>query len=81
MLLGREYGVQTQEGVTYGLKQSPRASFDKFSCIISGMGFQKCYYDYLVSILRTFSGIVILVYVDDFLLIRSDVAAIVKAKE
>ena len=46
------------------------------------MGFQKCYIDHFVFTRRTSSGTVILVvYVDDILLTRSDVDHIEKAKE
>ena len=53
----------------YGLKQSPRVCYEKFSLTISGIGFGRCHSDHSVFIRRTRSDIVILaVYVDDILL-------------
>ena len=61
--------------VIYGLKQSPKAWFEKFSITISGTDFHRCHSDHSVFIRRTKSGIVILaVYVDDILLTCSDSA-------
>jgi len=60
----------------YGLKQSPRAWFKKFSMVISGIGFAR-YSDHSVFIRHTKSGSVILVvYVDDILLTGSDSMAL-----
>ena len=53
----------------YGLDQSSQTWFDKFSSIISEVGFQKCYSDHSAFVRRSSSGITILVvYVDDILL-------------
>ena len=66
----------------YGLKQSPRAWFEKFSITISGIDFQRCHSDHSVFIRRTKSGIVVLaVYVDDILLIGSDSAWLLETKK
>ena len=66
----------------YGLKQSPRAWFEKFSTAISGVGFKRCQSDHSVFIRRTTSGLVVLaVYVDDILLTESDLVAITETKE
>ena len=42
-----------------GLKQSPRAWFEKFSLTISGIGFRRCHSDHFVFTRRTRSGIVV----------------------
>jgi len=67
--------------VIYGLKQSPRAWFEKFSLTISGIGFRRCHSDHSVFIRRIRSGIVVLaIYVDDILLTGSVSAGIVETK-
>jgi len=66
----------------YGLKQSPRVWFKKFSIVISGIGFAHCHSDHSLFVRRTKSGSVILaVYVDDILLTGSDSVALVETKE
>ena len=68
--------------VIYGLKQSPRAWFEKFSLTISVIEFHQCHSDHSVFIRRTKSGIVFLaVYVDDILLIDSDSVEILETKQ
>ncbi|KAL0318213.1 UNVERIFIED_CONTAM: Retrovirus-related Pol polyprotein from transposon RE1 [Sesamum calycinum] len=65
----------------YGLKQSPRAWFDKFSRIIGEFGFSRCQADYSVFVQTTKTGMVILaVYVDDILITGSDIDEIEEAK-
>ncbi|KAL0301601.1 UNVERIFIED_CONTAM: Retrovirus-related Pol polyprotein from transposon RE1 [Sesamum radiatum] len=65
----------------YGLKQSPRAWFDKFSRIIGEFGFSRCQADYSVFVQTTKTGMVILaVYVDDILITGSDIDGIEEAK-
>ena len=65
----------------YGLKQSPRAWFEKFSLTISGIGFRRCYSDHSVFVRHTSSGIVVLaLYVHDILLTDSDSSGIVETK-
>ncbi|KAL0350143.1 UNVERIFIED_CONTAM: Retrovirus-related Pol polyprotein from transposon RE1 [Sesamum radiatum] len=65
----------------YGLKQSPRAWFDKFSRIIGEFGFSRCQADHSVFVQTTTSGMVILaVYVDDILITGSDIVGIEEAK-
>ena len=64
----------------YNLKQSPRIEFDKFNRITAKLGFYKCYSDISVFIRRSSYDIIILaVYVDDILLIESDVDGIEKS--
>ena len=68
--------------VNYELNQSPRAGFEKFSIVISSIGFAHCHLDYLVFVHRTMSGSVIrAVYVDDILLTGSDSVALAEIKE
>jgi len=64
----------------YGLKQHLWAWFDKFSCIICELGFQKCYCNHFVFIHKTFSTTVIFAIYVDILLTQSD-DGIKKAKE
>ena len=66
----------------YGLKQSSRAWFEKFSVLISCIGFAHCHSDHSVFVRHTKSGSVILaVYVDDILLTRSDYVVLAESKE
>ena len=57
----------------YGLKQSLRAGFDKFSR--TRLDFQKCYSHHSIFI-RSSSGAVILIVYVDYLLTESDVDGI-----
>ena len=62
-------------------KQSPRAWFDKFRCIIAEGGFHKCYSDHSVFIHRSSSGsLILVVYIDDILLTENNARGIEKAK-
>ena len=66
----------------YGLKQSPRAWFEKFNSIVTASGLQCCVVDHSVFYRRAGNSYVILaVYVDDILLIRSDTARMQETKE
>ena len=66
----------------YRLRQSPRAWFEKFRLVISIIDFARCHSDHSVFIRRTRSGSVILaVYADDILLIRSNSVSPAKIKE
>jgi len=66
----------------FGLKQSSQVLFDKFNCIISKVGLQKCYSNHFVFIRKTSSCIVLLVvYIDDIPLSENDNGGIEKAKE
>jgi len=65
----------------YGLKQIPRAWFEKFRMVISGIVFAR-HSDHSMFVRRTKSGSVILaVYVDDILLTGSDSVALEETKE
>ena len=66
----------------YGLKQSPKVWFEKFSMVTSCIRFAHCHSDHSVFVRRTKSGSVILsVYVDDILLTGSDSVALAETKE
>ena len=59
--------------VIYGLKQSQRAWFNKFSKVAMQFGFQRCNSDHSIFIRQRSTGCVILaVYVDDILVTGSD---------
>ena len=61
----------------YDLKQSPRAWFDKFSEVIEKFGMQKSKSDHYVFYRISQAGIILLVvYVDDIIIIRNDIAGI-----
>ena len=65
----------------YGLKQSPRAWFAKFSGLLSAFGFTSCAADPTVLTKKTKGGLVILaVYVDDIILTGSDDTSILATK-
>ncbi|XP_042501739.1 uncharacterized protein LOC122079386 isoform X2 [Macadamia integrifolia] len=66
----------------YGLKQSPRAWFDKFSATIVTCGFSQCYSDHSVFVRRRGDKLVVLVvYVDDIILTSNDEAGISEVKD
>jgi len=66
----------------YGLKQSPRAWFKKFSLIIFVIEFYRCHSDHSVFVRRTNSSIVVLtIYIDDILLIDNDSARLLDTKQ
>ena len=57
----------------YGLKQTPRARFSKFSQAVETFGMQKNKSDHYVFYKNSSSGIILLVvYVDDIVIIGSD---------
>ena len=66
----------------YGLKQSPRAWFEKFNLTISVIGFHLCHSNHSVFARRTKSVIIVpTVYVDDILLISSDSTGLLEIKQ
>jgi len=68
--------------IIYGLKQSPRVWFEKFSLTISGISFCRWHSDHSVFVRDTKSGIVIMmIYVDDILLTRSDSAGLLETEK
>lgn len=65
----------------YGLKQSPRALFDRFRQVVCGMGYGQCNGDHTLFYRHSKQKITILaVYVDDFI-ITGDDGEITKLKE
>ena len=65
----------------YGLKQSPRAWFDKFSQAVETFGMQKSKSDHFVFYKNSgFCIILLVVYVDDIVIIRSNSKGILSLK-
>ncbi|KAL0419427.1 UNVERIFIED_CONTAM: Retrovirus-related Pol polyprotein from transposon RE2 [Sesamum radiatum] len=64
----------------YGLKQSPRAWFDKFNRIIGEFGFSRCQADHSVFVQTTKTGMVALAVYVDILITGSDIDGIEEAK-
>ena len=60
----------------YGLKQSPRAQFEKFSLVIYGISFARCHSDHSAFVRHTKSDPVILTVYVDILLTGSDFVAL-----
>jgi hypothetical protein len=67
----------------YGLKQSPRAWFSRFSEVILSMEFVRCHSDHTCFIRRHSDGrcIILLVYVDDIILTGDDTPGITHVKQ
>ena len=67
----------------YGLKQSPRAWFNRFSDVILSLGFTRCHSDHTCFTHRRPDGrtVIILVYVDDIIITGDDVSGITKVKK
>jgi len=66
----------------YGLKQSPRAWFDKFKCALCGMGYKQCNGDHTVFYRHSGRKISVLaVYVDDIIITGDDEKEIILLKE
>ena len=65
----------------YGLKHSPRAWYDKFNQAIETFGMRKSKSDHSVFYRNSSSGIILLVvYVDDIVITRSDSKGILSLK-
>ena len=65
----------------YGLKQSPRAWFGKFSEVIENFGMQKSKSDHSVFYRNSQAGIILsVVYVDDIIIIENDMEDISSLK-
>ena len=65
----------------YGLKQSPRAWFDKFSEVIEKFGMQKSKSDHFVFYRTSQAGIILLVvFVDDIIITGDDMTGISSVK-
>lgn len=69
------------EKAIYGLKQSSRAWFQKFSDIIEIDGFHRYHSDHSIFTRRRSFGIVItIVYVDDIIMTGDDAGGLVEAR-
>lgn len=66
----------------YGLKQSPRAWFSRFSDVILSMGFSRCQADHTCFTRTSSSGhrIFLLVYVDNIIITGDDTTGIGQVK-
>ena len=88
--MGQPSGFVAQGGIgivcrlqksLYGLKQSPRAWFGKFSEVIEKFGMQKCKSNHSVFYKNSQADIILLVvYVDDIIIIEDDKACISSLK-
>lgn len=66
----------------YGLKRSPRAWSEKFSNILTAIGFTRTTSDYSLFVRRTSrSCVILIVYVDDIIITGSDVEGIAEIKQ
>lgn len=73
--------MQTKKSL-YGLKQSPRAWFDRFRRAICDMWYSQCNADHTVFFKHKGSSITILaIYVDDIVITRDDVEEITSLKK
>lgn len=66
----------------YGLKQSPRAWFSRFSDVVVHLGFTRCHSDHTCFIRRNTSGqcVILLVYVDDIIITGDDISGTAQVK-
>lgn len=67
----------------YGLKQSPRAWFERFTTFVKSQGFTQGHSNHTLFTKRSVSGkiAVLIVYVDDIVLSRDDIAEITRLKK
>ncbi|KAL0641875.1 hypothetical protein Bca4012_102599 [Brassica carinata] len=76
------WGLWQMDKAIYGLKQSPRAWYNKLSTTLNGRGFRKSELDHTLFTLTTPSGMIaLLVYVDDIIITGSDKEGIIATKE
>ncbi|XP_058742208.1 uncharacterized mitochondrial protein AtMg00810-like [Vicia villosa] len=81
-LFSSSAGVCKLNRSLYGLRQAPRAWFEKFRSTLIGFSFTQSHYDTSLFIHRTDVGIVLLlIYVDDMVITGSDQASIQKLKD
>ena len=68
--------------VIYGLKQSPRAWFDKFSIVVAQYCLKRCVSDHSLFVRHTSAGSIVLVeYVDDIVISGDDLHGIMALKQ
>ena len=67
----------------YGLKQSPRAWFDRFAKAVITNGYSQCQADHTLFVKSSPKGkvAILIVYVDDIILTGNDAGEIVKLKK
>ncbi|RVW87314.1 Retrovirus-related Pol polyprotein from transposon RE2 [Vitis vinifera] len=67
----------------YGLKQSPRAWFDRFAKVIKNQGYQQGQSDHTMSSKQSNDGrmTILIVYVDDIILTRDDTGKVERLKK
>ncbi|KAK1565777.1 hypothetical protein Q3G72_034774 [Acer saccharum] len=83
-------GLETHENINkvcrlrksiYGLKQSPRAWFDRFTKAVKKCGYSQCQTDHTLFVKHSSSKItVLIVYVDDIILTGNDDDEVQKLK-
>ena len=67
--------------IIYGLKQSPKAWFDKSSPILLSFSFRRWNFDNSVFVLKKDTGMVVpIIYMDDIIVFGSDVTSIEEVK-
>lgn len=81
-LFSSSEGVCKLKRSLYGLRQAPRAWFEKFRSTLLGFSFSQSQYDSSLFIHHTSAGIVLLlIYVDDMIITGSDQASIQLLKQ
>ena len=67
----------------YGLKQSPRAWFDRFTTIVKSQGYNLGHSDHtlFIKVSKARKITVLIVYVDDIILSGDDIAEIIQLKK
>jgi len=80
-LFSSSAGVCKLKRSLYGLRQAPRAWYEKFRSTLLGFSFHQSQYDSSLFIHKTATGIVLLIYVDDMVITGSDQASIQQLKQ
>ena len=81
VVAGSEHIVCQLQKALYGLKQSLHAWFDRFSAVVLGYGFQRSTSNHSVFVRHSSNGtIVLIVYMDNIIIFRSDSTGIVDFK-
>ena len=78
----REHMVYELVKALYGLRQAPRAWYDRLSKYLKSLGFEKCPYEHVVYTKREGDeALIVGVYVDDLLITRTNVSVIESFKK
>ena len=83
------YGFATDSSLVYqlnkllcGLKQEPRAWYEKINCFFFSIGFKHCEYDHCIYVLHVHGDTLTLaLYVDDLVITRNNVNLILGLKK